>query len=151
MLSVLHQPSKILLAASLPKNCDFYLLLQLGLFFFHQAKHMKKISGNVVILLDKISDTIESSNEKGTANSLTSTKRTEPKKSFVILSPLKTLLIFHHQWCFVCKKSSCKVLKLDVSLLWNRNRNIIFIIVLNSSILLWNPFSGSFHLNLICF
>ena len=95
---------------------------------------MKKISGNVVILLDKISETIESSNEKGTANSLTSMKRTEPKKSFVILSPLKTLLIFHHQWCFVCKKISCKVLRLDVSLLCNRNRHIILIIVLNSSI-----------------
>ena len=87
---------------------------------------MKKISGNVVILLDKNkSDTIESSNEKGTANSLTSMKRTEPKKSFVILSPLKTLLIFHHQWCFVCKQISCKDFELD--------------------------FSGSFHLNLICF
>ena len=95
---------------------------------------MKKISGNVVILLDKISDTLKSLNEKGTTNSLTSMKRTEPKKSFVILSPLKTLLIFHHQWCFVCKKISCKVLKLDVPLLGNRNCNIIFIIVLNSSI-----------------
>ena len=44
--------------------------------------------------------------EVGQINGVTSMKRTEPWKSLVIFSPLKTRFVFHHQWCLVWESES---------------------------------------------